>query len=405
MKDNPDPIPENELLRLISLSRLSFDYTNHIDEFKDLTQLAAKVAGTEMSLINIIDSFTQWSISSFGTKQGQVPREESVCQHTIMSKHPLEIQDFNLDERFNAKDFVKGSAGLSYYYGLPLEISEGINIGTLCLIDSKVKSLSPEKAELLALIAESVVKRIKCSSAVKILNSQLSECNESKRKAAHDIRGPLLGIIGLSELISVEDMAGDAPQQMSLINMIHDSSKSLLELAEDILSDSNNLKPSDTKFNLRSFKDILERLYMPQALHKNVELKIHLNSEIDQVLYSKNELIQVAGNLVSNAIKFTPSGGKIEIELSFEKTSSDKLLKIQVSDNGIGMDTDLIKDVISGRNGTTLGTLGEKGYGYGLGLVIHLINSLKGKLNVASKKGEGTVFSLTISQEGIDNIQ
>jgi K+-sensing histidine kinase KdpD len=287
MQNNSDPIPENELLRLISLSQLSFDYTNHIDEFKDLTQLAAKVAGTEMSLINIIDSFTQWSISGFGTSLGQVPREESVCQHTIMSKHPLEIQDFTLDERFNAKDFVKGSSGLRYYYGLPLEISEGIYIGTLCLIDSKVKSLTPEKVELLALFAESVVKRIKCSSAVKTLNSRLSECNESKRKVAHDIRGPLLGIIGLSELMTDDEMACDPSQQISLIHMIHNSSKSLLDLAEDILSESDKSKPSDSDFNLGSFKDILERLYMPQAVHKNVELKIHFSSEISQLYIQK----------------------------------------------------------------------------------------------------------------------
>jgi signal transduction histidine kinase len=396
MQNNSDPIPENELLRLISLSQLSFDYTNHIDEFKDLTQLAAKVAGTEMSLINIIDSYTQWSISSFGTNVGQVPREQSVCQHTIMSKHPLEIEDFTLDERFNDRDFVKGPTGLRYYYGLPLEISEGINIGTLCLIDSEVKSLTPDKVELLALIAESVVKRIKCASAVKTLKSQLSECNESKRKVAHDIRGPLLGIIGLSELMTGEDMACDPPQQTSLINMIHDSSKSLLDLAEGILSESARAKPSDSDFNLVSFKDILERLYKPQSMSKNVELIIHVSSDVGQVLYSKNELIQIVGNLVSNAIKFTHSGGKIEVELSFEQTPSEGFLIIQVGDNGIGLDTDLIKHVISGTNGTTLGTLGEKGYGYGLGLVIHLVESLKGKIDVASKKGEGTVFSLSI---------
>jgi signal transduction histidine kinase len=396
MKNNSDPIPENELLRLISLSQLSFDYTNHIDEFKDLTQLAAKVAGTEMSLINIIDSFTQWSISGFGTTLGQVPREDSVCQHTIMSKHPLEIEDFTLDERFNDRDFVKGPSGLRYYYGLPLEISEGINIGTLCLIDSEVKSLTPEKVELLALIAESVVKRIKCISAVNTLNSQLSECKESKRKVAHDIRGPLLGIIGLSELMTDEDMACDPPKQMSLINMIHDSSKSLLDLAEDILSESVKIKRSDSDFNLKSFKDILESLYQPQSLYKNVELNIHVRSEVEYFLYSKNELIQIVGNLVSNAIKFTPSGGTIEVELSIEQASLYKLLKIKVADNGIGIDTDLIEDVISGRNGTTLGTLGERGYGYGLGLVIHLVETLKGTINVASKKGEGTVFSLSV---------
>jgi hypothetical protein len=73
------PFPENEMDRLLSLSEFDLDYDNLEDNFKDLTRLAAKVAGTEISLINLIDSFTQWTISSHGLDIAQMPREESVC--------------------------------------------------------------------------------------------------------------------------------------------------------------------------------------------------------------------------------------------------------------------------------------------------------------------------------------
>jgi hypothetical protein len=60
---NP-PIPKNEMERLIGLSEFDLDYSNLEDNFKDLTKLAAKVAGTNISLINLLDSFTQWTIVS-----------------------------------------------------------------------------------------------------------------------------------------------------------------------------------------------------------------------------------------------------------------------------------------------------------------------------------------------------
>jgi transcriptional regulator with GAF, ATPase, and Fis domain len=261
MKNYSTPIPENELLRLISLSELAFDYTKDTDDFKDLTQLAAKIAGTEISVVNIIDSFTQWSISSFGGNLGQIPREESVCQHTIMSDDPLEVKDLRLDDRFNDMDFVKGSTGLRYYYGLPLKTSEGINIGSLCLVDSKVKSLTPEKVEQLALIAESVVKRIKCTHTNKTLTSELTEHKESIKKAAHDIRGPLAGIIGLSKLMADKDTACDPEQQMEISNMIYNSSQSLLELADNILSENNDLERSEEVFNLNPLTVIFRHFF------------------------------------------------------------------------------------------------------------------------------------------------
>jgi signal transduction histidine kinase len=396
MESNSTPIPENELLRLINLSQLGFDYTNDTDEFKDLTELAAKIAGTEISLVNIIDSFTQWSVSNSRGKLGQIPREESVCQYTIMSNDPLEIKDFTQDERFNNLDFVKGSAGLRYYYGLPLKISEGINIGALCLVDSQVRSLTPEKVEQLGLIAESVVKRINCNYSLKALTAELSDKKEAIKKAAHDIRGPLAGIIGLSKLMADKETTCDPNQQMEILNMIHNSSESLLELADNILSENIDTNRSEEVFNLESFKHNLEKLYLPQAVYKKVQLDIHLGSVSDQILISKNKLIQITGNLISNAIKFTPLGGNIIVELSIEQTSLNKSLNIQVIDNGVGIDPILIEDIIDGRNETTLGTIGEKGYGYGIGLVVHLVETLKGKISVVSNKGEGTVFSVFI---------
>ncbi|WP_432328631.1 hypothetical protein ACRQ5D_07940 [Mucilaginibacter sp. P25] len=86
--------------RLLSLSEFDLDYTEHKDSFKDLAKLAAKVTGTEVSLVNLIDSYTQWSISGHGLEIEQMPREDSVCQYTIIDGEYFEVEDLRNDRTF-----------------------------------------------------------------------------------------------------------------------------------------------------------------------------------------------------------------------------------------------------------------------------------------------------------------
>src|SRR5687768_3882440 len=102
------PIPENEFNRIIDLTELDIDYSDLAEHFKDLTKLAAKVAGTDISLINLIDSYTQWSIANHGLPIDQMPREESVCQFTIMGDDYFEVCNLAADERFKDKGYVLG---------------------------------------------------------------------------------------------------------------------------------------------------------------------------------------------------------------------------------------------------------------------------------------------------------
>ncbi len=79
------PLPENEMQRVIELSEFDLDYSSLQENFKDLAKLAAKVAGTNISLVNLIDSFTQWTVTNFGLDLEQMPREDSVCQSYLIS--------------------------------------------------------------------------------------------------------------------------------------------------------------------------------------------------------------------------------------------------------------------------------------------------------------------------------
>ena len=384
--------------RIIALSNIDLDFTNLEENFKDLTLLATKVTGTEISLINIIDTFTQWTIANQGIELEQMPREESVCQYTVMSDTSFEVQDLTLDERFSTKFYVKGPEGLRYYFGMPLKLSPGVNVGALCVLDKEVKALTAEKIELLEIIAQTVVKRLKSIQALELLRAKLNESNEAKKKAAHDIRGPLGGIIGLSDLIAEQGAKGDVSEFMEYINMINKSGRSLLDLADEILSEEKVQTLAENEFNLPLFKDKLQKLYQPQAKFKNVDLEISLNAGHESVPFSKNKLLQIAGNLISNAIKFTAAGGKVSVHLGLSLSTTEKLLTITVTDTGVGLDASVIQQILVGKAQTTTGTGGEKGYGFGLSLVSHLVESLNGLISVNSAPGKGTAFEVVLPQ-------
>jgi GAF domain-containing protein len=140
------------------------------------------VAGTEMSLVNLIDSYTQWSISSHGMEIEQMPREDSVCQYTIINREYFEVENLQNDERFKDKFYVTDEPRLKYYYGIPLKVSDDHNIGALCVLDKNVKELTPEKVELLKIIADEIVNRLKDLKVIGKLKRKLSEANANAKE-------------------------------------------------------------------------------------------------------------------------------------------------------------------------------------------------------------------------------
>lgn len=391
------PVPQNEMQRLLSLSELDLDYSELYEEFKDLAMLAAKIAGTDISLINLIDSYTTWTISGHGLEIQQTPREESLCQYTIAGQAQFEVSDLSLDMRFRDKDFTKAPLALRYYLGVPLIDTEGHQIGSLCVVDKQPKNLNPEKIEMLKIIADQVINRIHTYQAIKELQGQVKNANETKSKVAHDIRGPLAGIIGLSNIIAQQGNSNNLSEVLDFIHLIHKSSKSLLELADEILTEEQqNSKLAENEMNLCVFKCKLQDLYNVQAKNKNINLQIQLNEDNTLCPFPKNKLLQITGNLISNAIKFTPESGTVKVDLSLIEQQQQHLLDLVISDTGSGISEEALQYLKDGSNSSTNGTDGEKGYGFGLALVKHLVHGLNGTMEIHNIPGSGACFNVRI---------
>jgi K+-sensing histidine kinase KdpD len=397
--EEPTPIPFNEMERVIELSDFDLDYSGLENKFKDLTNLAAKVAGTEVSMINLIDTYTQWTIANHGIDLTQMPREDSVCQYTIVEKESFEVKDLKADPRFSEKQYVKGELNLKYYFGVNLKTDDGNNLGSLCVMDRSGKDISPEKEDLLKIIANEIVNRLESIKTIQSLELQLLETKNKHKHLAHDIRGPLGGIISLTELLSTQGDKNELSDILDFIKMINKAGTSLLDLATEIMDNEDKLAASLGKgaMNLRLFKEKLEKLYGPQALNKKISLSIHYKNEMGKIQFPKSKLLQISGNLISNAIKFTPIFGKIKVNLDVETNDGiDSTLKISVSDSGIGMEESSIQDIIRGTNSSLEGTIGESGYGFGLSLVRNLVEKLNGSFNIDSEIGKGSNFVITI---------
>lgn len=211
---------------------------------------------------------------------------------------------------------------------------------------------------------------------------------------SHDVRTPLSSIMSLTELLSME--APDHLQER--ISLIERSSVRLLDTIDSVL-DLSKIESGSTEPDL-SDVDVADELlgtieiFRPQAAKKGVDLHADIPDETVQATLDPSYLHRISDNLIGNAMKFTPEGGEVTVQL----TSDDEHVHIHVSDTGIGIEEPFLDDLFEaftrGANGTN-----EQGSGLGLAITKRLTELLNGSIDVESTVGEGTTFTVTLPRE------
>ena len=138
-------LPLNELERLAVLRECGVLDTTPEQGFDDLTELASELCGTRIALVSLIDEQRQWFKSTVGLGVTQTCRESAFCAHAILTNAPLIIRDATQDPRTFDNPLVTGEPFIRFYAGVPLRSSEGLALGTLCVIDTDVRDISPEQ--------------------------------------------------------------------------------------------------------------------------------------------------------------------------------------------------------------------------------------------------------------------
>ena len=136
--------PENETERLSVLHSLNVLDTNSVEKLDRVTRLAAKYFGVSIALISLIDRERQWFLSRSGLEARETPRNISFCGHAILQRDALVVPDTAVDPRFFDNPLVTGGPKIGFYAGQPLLSLDGLPLGTLCIIDSRPQSFSPE---------------------------------------------------------------------------------------------------------------------------------------------------------------------------------------------------------------------------------------------------------------------
>ncbi|MGI9542381.1 MAG: ATP-binding protein [Cyclobacteriaceae bacterium] len=386
------PIPDNEQQRITKLYSYNILDTEAEQQFDDLTMLAAEIFEVPICLITLVDEDRQWFKSKIGLDVSETSREVSFCQYAIMGEELLEVEDANEDERFRNNPLVTDQPKIRFYARAPLIDDEGLNLGTLCVIDREPKKLGQDQKKALEALASTVVRIIQYRKINKAKDIFLSNFS-------HEIRTPLNAIIGFTDLMQKTPLNEEQSKYIDIVSM---ASRNLILLINDVLDvsriESGKLELEEKPFSIKELLEDVIKLQAPSAKIKNIKLFSVVDHEIPElVLGDQTRLLQILINLVSNAIKFTEEG-QIEIKASAAYLNENETtLSFSVKDTGIGIEEGKLKDIFKRFTQAETSTARKYGgTGLGLNIVKMLVEQQNGKVMVDSELGVGSEFSFEI---------
>jgi PAS domain S-box-containing protein len=216
---------------------------------------------------------------------------------------------------------------------------------------------------------------------------------------SHELRTPLNAIIGFSEIMRDEIFGPiGAPQYRAYLSDVLESAHHLLEVINDILdvakAEAGKLDLDEATFAVDHLARVASRLVEERATRAELKLSIDIPADLPLVRGDERKLKQVVINLLTNAIKFTPSGGSVVLRA---RLALDGDLLIEVADTGIGIAAEDIPTALS-PFGQVDGKLSRKYEGTGLGLPLSraLVELHEGSLSIASELGRGTTVTVRL---------
>lgn len=298
--------------------------------------------------------------------------------------------------------------GAQDYLMKPFSVEElQARVGNLIAIkrvrDLLQQELASQNHDLEALVQEVSLRRRELQVALNALQRQAEELDQANRLkdeflaiVSHELRTPLNSILGWAEALRTRKFNETVTARA--LETIERNARLQTQLIENLLLISRLLRGKllldKRAINLRPVIEAAIQTVQPEAMAKTIQLRANLEDITSFVFGDRDRLQQVIENLLANAIKFTPSGGQVEIQL--EQQNGD--VKIQVRDTGEGIPATALPHIFDYfRQADSSITRKHGGLGLGLAIVRQLVALHDGEIQVESEgEGQGAVFTITL---------
>lgn len=327
----------------------------------------------------------------------------SANEHEVIGKTDYELFNKITADAYTANDeeVIRTNSELS------TEENTYLKNGELIILHSIKKPLYDEENNLVGIIGNTID-----ITAMKRIEKELKEAKEIAEMAnkakdefianmSHDIRTPLTGVIGLSEMLE-QTLSNPADKEKA--HMLHDSGAQLLHLLNHILEDiraetSTNHDLVFETFNVRNCIQELIRLESSASALKGLTILTEISPEVPEYICSdRTKIHRVLLNLMSNAIKFTQSG-HITLQIDcLQKDANQVHLKFSVQDTGIGIPDEIQTHLFDRFYKASSSYQGVyEGHGLGLHIAQSFVQLLGGKITLTSIPNQGSTFHFDIS--------